>query len=166
MEWSHINHRIKISKNFGIVSHTRKKTYIRLFWLVCVLQWYTRILNSAINSVRGIHRSTTFNRLYLLQKKAVRITTFSHRTCHTVRLFNKLKILPFHYFCWMIYVLVFYVPKSTIKHLVISVVCLIKMLIIISFTWDTKYKDIVHITGCRLTFINKLSVFLVPNYRI
>jgi hypothetical protein len=81
----------KVSKGLGIIKQIKKKvpTSVLLTLYHTIISPYFRYCNI----VWGIHRSTAFNGLFILQKKALRIVTNSHWNCHTKPIFTALKIL-------------------------------------------------------------------------
>ncbi len=96
LRWkSHINHVYKkISKSIGIIFRSRfylcNKTKISLY--------YTSIYPYLIycNTVLSSTYKTNLNRIFLLQKRIVRILTNSEFRAHTAPLFRELKLLDIY----------------------------------------------------------------------
>ena len=82
----------KILKNIGIISHLRKN--LPLSVLKSLYQTLVQPYFSYCNIVWGINRSTEFNKLFLCQKKVIRIITHSRWRSHSAPLFKELHILP------------------------------------------------------------------------
>ena len=81
----------QVTKSVGILSRTR-------FYLSCktkLMLYYTLIYPyiTYCNSTWSSTYVSNFNRIYYLQKRAVRAVTNSEYRAHTARLFSKLKIL-------------------------------------------------------------------------
>jgi hypothetical protein len=145
--------RQKVSKNVGIIKHIRCKlpsTVLTSLYFTLVHPYF-----EYCNIVWGVCRSTSFNKLFLLQKKAVRIVTLSPWNCHTGPLFKKLNILPlaslndFQVGCFMhrcvdkITVLPGYFCNMFCKNAEIH-------------SYESRYRSNVHMIGCRLT-LRKLT---------
>ena len=91
-----------ISKNIGLLWRAKYKlgmkalltlynTLILPYLQYCIIVW-------------GKTNKTILTRLYKLQKKAIRIITFSDRLAHTDKLFEKMSIMKLGVFCFHIYV--------------------------------------------------------------
>ena len=91
MGWSYKNCRIKISKGLGILVRLRHCLPSRIL----VNLYYTLVhpYFDYCNIIWATGSRTSLNNLFLLQKKAMRITTNSSWLAHTSPIFNKLKVL-------------------------------------------------------------------------
>jgi len=82
----------KVSKNLGIIRNIMHKVPDSV-----LLNLYFSLIHpylSYCNVVWAIDRSCVLNKLFILQKKAVRSITHSRWNCHSIPIFKRLGILP------------------------------------------------------------------------
>ena len=81
----------KIAKSIGVISRVRY-----CMPRMVLLQLYHTLIEPYLiycNIIWAANHSTTVNQLFIMQKKAVRLITFSHWQCHTKPLFIRLSLL-------------------------------------------------------------------------
>jgi hypothetical protein len=81
----------KMAKNIGVISRVRYSMPRTV-----LLQLYHTLIEPYLlycNIIWAANYSTTVNQLFIIQKRAVRLITFSHWQCHTKPLFKRLNLL-------------------------------------------------------------------------
>jgi len=110
--------------------------------------------------VWGTNRTTVFNSLFVLQKKAVSIITLSKWNVHTAPLFHKLHILPLHRLndfqvgCFM---------YRCMNALLSNHFCNMFTKNADLHSYKTRNRDSVHMTTCRLTLRKHTIRFFWPH---